>query len=146
MPEPKERQSIKVQAERTVLAAVRLPESKFDEQDPFGELRELSRQAGAVVVGEIEQRRDRPEAGTYMGTGKIEELKGMCEALNAKTIIFDHDLSPKQIAKIEQMTERKVLDRSELILDIFASRATTHEAKPAEVHEEEALERQGAKP
>jgi GTP-binding protein HflX len=129
MPEPKERQSIKVQAERTVLAAVRLPESKFDERDPFGELRELSHQAGAVVVGEIEQRRDRPEAGTYMGTGKIEELKGMCEALNAKTIIFDHDLSPKQIAKIEQMTERKVLDRSELILDIFASRATTHEAK-----------------
>ncbi|MCR9075535.1 MAG: GTPase HflX, partial [bacterium] len=129
MPEPKERQNIKVQAERTVLAAVRLPESKFDERDPFGELRELSRQAGAVVVGEIEQRRDRPEAGTYMGTGKIEELKGMCEALDAKTIIFDHDLSPKQIAKIEQMTERKVLDRSELILDIFASRATTHEAK-----------------
>ena len=129
MPEPRERQSIKVQAERTVLAAVRLPESRYDEREPFGELRELSRQAGAVVVGEIEQRRDRPEAGTYMGVGKIEELKGMCEALNAKTIIFDHDLSPKQIAKIEQMTERKVLDRSELILDIFASRATTHEAK-----------------
>lgn len=129
MPEPRERQSIKVQAERTVLAAVRLPESRYDQRDPFGELRELSRQAGAVVVGEIEQRRDRPEAGTYMGMGKVEELKGMCEALDAKTIIFDHDLSPKQIAKIEQMTERKVLDRSELILDIFASRATTHEAK-----------------
>lgn len=129
MPEPRERQSIKVQAERTVLAAVRLPESRYDQRDPFGELRELSRQAGAVVVGEIEQRRDRPEAGTYMGVGKVEELKVMCEALDAKTIIFDHDLSPKQIAKIEQMTERKVLDRSELILDIFASRATTHEAK-----------------
>lgn len=129
MPEPKERQSIKVQAERTVLAAVRLPDSRFDQRDPFGELRELSRQAGAVVVGELEQRRDRPEAGTYMGTGKLEELKGMCAALDAKTIIFDHDLSPKQIAKIEQITERKVLDRSELILDIFASRATTHEAK-----------------
>lgn len=129
MPEPRERQNIKVQAERTVLAALRLPESKYDERDPFGELRELAFQAGAVVVGEIEQRRDRPEPGTYMGTGKIDELKGMCEALNAKTIIFDHDLSPKQIAKIEQMTERKVLDRSELILDIFASRATTHEAK-----------------
>ena len=64
MPEPKERQSIKVQAERTVLAALRLPESRYDERDPFGELRELSRQAGAVVVGEIEQRRDRPEPGT----------------------------------------------------------------------------------
>lgn len=112
-----------------MLAAVRLPESRYDQRDPFGELRELSRQAGAVVVGEIEQRRDRPEAGTYMGVGKVEELKVMCEALDAKTIIFDHDLSPKQIAKIEQMTERKVLDRSELILDIFASRATTHEAK-----------------
>ena len=129
MPEPLERQNIKVQTERTVLAAVRLPESRYDQRDPFGELRELSQQAGAVVVGEIEQRRDRPESGTYMGKGKIEELTDMCDALDAKTIIFDHDLSPKQIAKIEEMTERKVLDRSELILDIFASRATTHEAK-----------------
>ncbi len=129
MPEPKERQNIKVQAEKTVLAAVRLPESRYNERDPFGELGELARQAGAVVVGEIEQRRDRPEAGTYMGKGKIEELRDMCDMLHATSIIFDHDLSPKQIAKIEEITERKVLDRSELILDIFAGRATTHEAK-----------------
>jgi GTP-binding protein HflX len=129
MPEPRERQNIKVQAEKTVLAAVRLPESRYNEQDPFGELRELAHQAGAVVVGEIEQRRDRPEAGTYMGKGKIEELRDMCDMLKATSIIFDHDLSPKQIAKIEEITERKVLDRSELILDIFAGRATTHEAK-----------------
>lgn len=129
MPPSKERQNIKVQAEKTVLAALRLPESRYDERDPFGELRELSAQAGAVVVGEIEQRRDRPEAGTYMGKGKVEELRDMCAAVGASTIIFDHDLSPKQIAKIEEITERKVLDRSELILDIFASRATTHEAK-----------------
>jgi GTPase len=129
MPPPKERDSIKVQAEKTVLAAVRLPESKYDQRDPFGELRELSAQSGAVIVGEIEQRRDRPESGTYMGKGKIEELRDLCEMMNATCIIFDHDLSPKQIAKIEEITERKVLDRSELILDIFASRATTHEAK-----------------
>lgn len=129
MPEPRERQNIKVQAEKTVLAAVRLPESRYDERDPFGELGELARQAGAVVVGELEQRRDRPESGTYMGKGKIEELRDMCDMLKATTIIFDHDLSPKQIAKIEEITERKVLDRSELILDIFAGRATTHEAK-----------------
>ncbi len=129
MPEPRERQNIKVQAEKTVLAAVRLPESRYNEQDPFGELRELAQQAGAVVVGEIEQRRDRPEAGTYMGKGKIEEMRDMCDMLKATSIIFDHDLSPKQIAKIEEITERKVLDRSELILDIFAGRATTHEAK-----------------
>ncbi len=129
MPAPTERQSIKVAAERTVLAAVRLPDDRYDLNDPFGELRELAAQAGAVIVGEIEQRLDRPVAGTYMGTGKIEELRGLCEMVEAKTIIFDHELSPKQIAAIERATERKVLDRSELILDIFASRATTHEAK-----------------
>ncbi|USN99084.1 MAG: GTPase HflX [Phycisphaeraceae bacterium] len=129
MPAPRERQSIQVAAERSVLAAVRLPGDRYDAADPFGELRELAAQAGAVVVGEIEQRRERPEAGTYMGRGKVEELKGLCELVDAKTVIFDHELSPKQIAAIEEMTERKVLDRSELILDIFASRATTHEAK-----------------
>lgn len=129
MPQPTERDNIKVQSERAVLAAVRLPESTFDPRDPFGELRELSAQAGAVVVGELEQRREKPMAGTYMGRGKVEELRALCETLKATTIIFDHDLSPKQIASIEKITERKVLDRSELILDIFASRATTHEAK-----------------
>jgi GTP-binding protein HflX len=129
MPPSKERQSIKVAAERTVLAAVRLPDDRYDHEDPFGELRELAAQAGAVIVGELEQRLDRPVAGTYMGTGKVEELKCLCEMVDAKTIIFDHELSPKQIAAIEKVTERKVLDRSELILDIFASRATTHEAK-----------------
>ena len=129
MPPPTERQSIEVRAERTVLAAVRLPESTYDPRDPFGELRELAKQAGAVVVGELEQRRERPEAGTYIGQGKLQELKMLCETLEAGCIIFDHELSPKQIAAIENVTERKVLDRSELILDIFASRATTHEAK-----------------
>lgn len=129
MPPSKERSSIKVESERAVLAALRLPGDRFDPADPFGELAELAKQAGAIVVGTLEQRRDRPEPGTYMGKGKVEELKTVCEQLNATTIIFDHDLSPKQIANIEKVTERKVLDRSELILDIFAGRATTHEAK-----------------
>ena len=129
MPPTKERTTIKVQAEKTVLAAVRLPGSTYDPADPFGELAELTRQAGGVVVGTIDQNRDRPEAGTYMGKGKVEELKSLCEATGATTVIFDHELSPKQISNIERAIERKVLDRSELILDIFASRATTHEAK-----------------
>ena len=111
------------------MAAVRLPDSTYDPADPFGELRALAEQAGAVVAGELEQRLPRPQAGTYMGKGKVEELKGLCEALGATTIIFDHELSPAQISSIERVTERKVLDRSELILDIFASRATTYEAK-----------------
>ncbi|MFT5422540.1 MAG: GTP-binding protein HflX [Phycisphaerales bacterium] len=129
MPPPKERENIRVQAERTVLAAVRLPNSTFDRRDPFGELRELARQAGGLIVGEIEQNLARPVAGTYMGKGKIDELRNLCDTLDATTVIFDHDLSPNQIASIEEVIERKILDRSELILDIFASRASTHEAK-----------------
>jgi GTP-binding protein HflX len=129
MPNPTDRQNIQVRAERTVLAALRLPDSVFDPRDPFGELRELAEQAGAAVVGELEQRRDRPEPGTYMGKGKVEELKNLCDALDASTVIFDHELSPKQIATIEKIVGRKILDRSELILDIFAGRATTHEAQ-----------------
>jgi GTP-binding protein HflX len=129
MPIRKERTDINVQSERAVLAAVRLPDSNYDRVDPFSELKSLAEQAGAIVVGELSQAMERPVAGTYMGTGKVQELKNLCEALDATTVIFDHDLSPKQIAKIEEITGRKVLDRSELILDIFAGRATTHEAK-----------------
>jgi GTP-binding protein HflX len=129
MPEPRERTSIEVKAERAVLAAVRLPESVFDPRDSLGELRALVEQAGGIVVGEMEQRRQRPEAGTYMGEGKLAELKAMCDELRATLVVFDHDLSPKQLSNVEVAVERKVIDRSELILDIFAGRATTHEAK-----------------
>lgn len=129
MSQPKERTDIKIQRERAVLAAVHLPGSRFDERDPLGELRALSETAGASPVGEMIQRKQKPEAGTYMGRGKLIELKAMCDEVDAGLVIFDHELSPKQIANIEQVVERKVLDRSELILDIFANRATTHQAK-----------------
>lgn len=129
MPAPTERSSIKVQSDRAVLAAVRLPDSTYNPLDPFGELKALAEQAGAVVVGELEQRRSKPESSTFMGTGKVEELKALCDALEATVVIFDHGLSPRQIANIEEVVGRKILDRSELILDIFASRATTYEAK-----------------
>ncbi len=129
MPAPQERTTIKVQTERAILAAVRLPDSVFDEANPFGELRALAEQAGAIVVGELEQRASKVRAATYMGSGKVEELRGICEQLNASVVIFDHDLSPRQIANIEKVVERKIIDRSELILDIFAARASTHEAK-----------------
>lgn len=129
MPIPQERTSIKVQSERTVLAAVRLPDSNHDPRDPFGELAALAEQAGGVVVGHVEQRLERPNAGTFMGKGKLDELKQTCEKLGATLVIFDHDLSPRQIANIEEVVGRKIIDRSELILDIFASRATTNEAK-----------------
>jgi GTP-binding protein HflX len=125
----KEREQIGVAAERAIVAAVRLPDAMFDEADPFGELRSLAEQAGAIVVGEMQQKLEVPVAATCMGKGKLVELKAMCDELEAATIIFDHDLSPRQIGNIEKATLRKVVDRSELILDIFASRATTTEAK-----------------
>ena len=129
MTQRKERTGIEVQSERAILAAVRLPGSNYDRREPFGELRALAQQAGAQAVGELVQMLDRPVSGTFMGSGKVQELKALCEELKATTIIFDNDLSPKQIGAIEEVTQRKVIDRSELILDIFASRATTAEAQ-----------------
>jgi len=125
----KERTSIQVQSERVLLAAGRLPDSKHDPREPFGELRSLAEQAGATVAGEMSQNIERPVPATFIGSGKVQELKLLAQELGANTIIFDHDLSPKQISNIEKVTLRKVLDRSELILDIFASRAATAEAK-----------------
>ncbi len=129
MPAPKERTALKVQSERAVLAAVRLPDSRYDTRDPFGELAALAEQAGAIAVGTLEQRLEKPNAGTFMGKGKLEELKRLCEQLSASVVIFDHDLSPRQLANIEEVVGRKIIDRSELILDIFAGRATTAEAQ-----------------
>ena len=89
MPPPTERTTIDVKAERAVLAAVRLPESRYDPADPFGELAALTAQAGAVVVGELEQRLERPVAGTYIGSGKLRDLAELAERLDASVIIFD---------------------------------------------------------
>ena len=124
-----DRTQISVRQEKAVLAAVHLPGSRFDPRDPLGELRALAETAGATVRGEIIQRRHKPASATYMGPGKVEELRAMCDELDATLVIYDHELSPKQLANIEKVIERKVIDRSELILDIFAARATTHAAK-----------------
>jgi GTP-binding protein HflX len=131
MSQPKDRQQIRVREEKAVLAAVHLPRSRFDERDPLGELRALAENAGSTVTAELVQKRDRPEPATFIGSGKLDELKAACEATGAGVIIFDNLLSPKQIANVEKVVERKVIDRCELILDIFASRATTHQAKLA---------------
>jgi len=124
-----ERTDIKVAAEKAVLAALHLPGMQIDEADPLGELRALAETAGAEVVGEILQKKNRPEAGTFIGSGKVEEIKRLCEATGARVVIFDNDLSPAQITNIQEAVGRKIVDRSELILDIFAGRASTHEAK-----------------
>ncbi len=120
---------LSVQREKAVLAAVLLPDHQNDPHDPLGELRALADTAGAVVVDELMQHRQRPATATFMGSGKVEELAAMVAAHDASVVIFDNDLSPSQIGNIEKIVECKILDRSELILDIFAARARTHEAR-----------------
>ncbi len=95
----------------------------------LGELAELADTAGAVVVGELTQLLERPHPGTYLGTGKLEELRALATRVGATLVIFDDELSPAQARTIEQAIGVRVMDRTELILDIFATRARTSEAK-----------------
>ncbi len=95
----------------------------------MAELAELARTAGARVAGSLLQRRQSRDPACLLGSGKIEELRAACEALDAGLIIFDEELSGSQIRNIEKMTDRKVIDRTLLILDIFAGRAQSREGK-----------------
>jgi GTP-binding protein HflX len=97
--------------------------------DPLGELRLLADTAGAEVVGTLIQTRHPSDPAFYIGKGKVEELMGEVERLEANTVIFDNDLSPVQASNLEKHLNVKVIDRSGLILDIFALRAKTREAK-----------------
>ncbi len=124
-----QREQLSVASERAILVAILLPDHVTDPNDPLAELRALTDTAGAVVVDELLQRARKVVAATFMGSGKLDELAAMVKAHEANVVIFDNDLSPSQIANIEEVCECKVLDRSELILDIFAARARTHEAR-----------------
>ena len=124
-----QREELKVVAERAVLVGVALPRDFVDENDPLGELRALAQTAGAEVVGEVFQRRQKPVGRTYLGEGKVEELAALVKATNAKLVIFNSELTPAQIRNLEEATLCKIVDRSELILDIFANRAATTQAK-----------------
>jgi GTPase len=134
------RTELSVRQEKAILVGVILPDSTADPRDPLGELGSLAKTAGARVVGTVLQKRRQPDSGTYIGSGKAEEIARLAKAKGANTILFDNDLTPGQIGALEKIINEqvgsnrndrgiKVLDRSELILDIFATRAQTHEAK-----------------
>lgn len=125
----KTREELSVRLEKAILVAVALPDRPFSPGDPLEELRGLAETAGAKVVDELTQKRHEIQLGTYIGTGKVKELVERCENHKADVIIFDNDLTPSQIRALEQATKCKVLDRSELILDIFATRARTAESR-----------------
>ena len=100
-----------------------------NDYDNLGELTALAESAGAEVVDRFQQKIHKINAATYIGKGKAEQLAGRAKTYKANVIIFDNNLSPGQIRNLEEIVQTKVLDRSELILDIFATRAQTKQAK-----------------
>jgi GTP-binding protein HflX len=107
--------------------APRVPE--FSAEESLGELRTLATSAGAEVVGEFLQHRDRPDPATLIGKGKLQEIAGAAASVSADLILFDHDLSPSQQRNIEDEVGTRVIDRTQLILDIFARHARTREGQ-----------------
>jgi len=110
-------------------APLKRPGARRAVDEHLRELAELADTAGAIVVGELTQQIDRPHPGTYLGKGKLDELRDRVQELEASLVIFDDELSPTQGKNIEDAIGKRVMDRAELILDIFATRARTSEAK-----------------
>jgi len=101
----------------------------FSSEESLDELRALATSAGAAIVGEFTQRKDRPDPATLIGKGKLEEIAGAAASVSADVILFDHDLSPSQQRNIERVVHTRVIDRTQLILDIFARHARTREGQ-----------------
>ncbi len=114
--------------EQAILVGVER-QSSWDIADSLEELAQLAETAGAVVVDRMWQKRDRPDAALFVGRGKVQEIAAARQEKGANLIIFDDELSPAQQRNLEQNLGTKVLDRTALILDIFAQRARTHEGK-----------------
>ncbi len=114
--------------ERVLLVGVQENDGD-DTEESLQELAELAKTAGAEVVGTVIQKRERIHPGTYVGKGKIDEIRTLLNALDATGIICDDELSPVQMNHLQQELEAKIMDRTLLILDIFASRAVTKEGK-----------------
>lgn len=100
-----------------------------DAEEPLRELHELATSAGALVVGFTQQRSPGPDPATLVGRGKVGEIRSSVRAAGAGLVIFDHDLTPSQLRNLERALDLKVIDRTQLILDIFARRARTREGK-----------------
>jgi GTP-binding protein HflX len=123
------RTDLGLRAEKAVLVQV-TPHWEREEADlTFDELESLTRTAGAVVVGRMQQQRNRPHPRHYVGKGKLEELRALCGRLGPDVVVCDDELSPSQVKHLESALDVKVVDRSEVILDIFATHARTKQAK-----------------
>jgi GTP-binding protein HflX len=119
----------KLRLERVVLVGVAVDGSLERAERSVQELHRLAETAGAEVLDAMVQRRARPDAGTFIGKGKAKELAATVKALGADTVIMDDELSPGQLRHLEELVDAKVIDRTVLILDIFAQHATSREGK-----------------
>ena len=115
--------------ERCFLCSVITPDRHIPGEDPLEEISRLVDTAGGEDVGRMFQRLERPVARSYFGKGKLQEIAEAALAANADTIVVDDDLSPKQLSAVESACSRKVIDRNEVILDIFQANARTSQAK-----------------
>ncbi len=119
---------VEQETERVILVGVSQQDGD-DAEDSVAELAELVETAGAVVVGTLIQKRENIHPGTYVGTGKVFELEELIEETGATGIVCDDELSPAQLKNLEEALKTKVMDRTLIILDIFATRASTSEGK-----------------
>jgi GTP-binding protein HflX len=119
----------RLRLERVVLAGISTAVAAQDAEISLRELAALAETAGSVVLEGVLQRRDTPDPGTWLGSGKAEELRQLVAATGADTVICDGDLSPSQRRGLEDVVKVKVIDRTALILDIFAQHAKSSEGK-----------------
>jgi GTPase len=119
----------RLRLERVVLVGVAVDGSVEAAERSVDELRRLAETAGAEVLDVMVQRRPRPDASTFIGKGKARELAAAVKALGADTVVMDDELSPGQLRHLEELVDAKVIDRTALILDIFAQHATSREGK-----------------
>ena len=115
--------------ERVVLVGVWTEGTQADADNPWPSSPALAETAGSEVLEAVSQRRDRPDAATYVGSGKANELRDIVAATGADTVICDGELTPGQLNQLEEVLKVKVVDRTALILDIFAQHASTREGK-----------------
>jgi GTP-binding protein HflX len=124
-----QREELNVKSKRGILVRVLDRTQRRDREEALDEIRGLATTAGVQVVHEVIQVRPRPHPATCLGSGKIEELAELIEAHEAELVVFDNNLTPAQSRNLEEALQTIIVDRSEVILDIFATRAQTYEAK-----------------
>lgn len=115
------------QKEKVIIVGVQTTQSDENFYYSLEELKQLVENTGVVVVGEVTQKRERVDNRTAIGKGKLQELKGLVEELEVAAVVFNEELSPSQVRNIQEVIDVKILDRIQVILDIFALRATSKE-------------------